>query len=839
MKLASSFAEILLPNFQLGVGAKVGAEAVIHAVRLAFKEHPEWVALKIDFVNAFNSIDRSLIQAQLVEHFPSLLPYFRARYGTTTRLTIPVLDNDFIMSETGVQQGNPLGPFFFALGLQALLNRDQVSRDLRAAAQPPSETPASDSEPLNTPFASVPLAFLLLAFLDDLIFVGDLKSFSPVVRAFLERCDDPSRPTGLAPRWDKCVVWSPNLSSSQCRHLVSQFIPAIDLDVERGCKFPDGSLGFKLLGAYIGSPRFCSDMLCADVASKEDGLRKLLDLPSVQERILLLRFCAGPDANFFLRTSPPSESREAAALHDDNIIKYFGKAQGFVGRHDFWKRIVQLPKRKAGVGLLSATDLAGIAYVGSIADCAKLLCPTVNAKTSPFAAIRGVFEAWLGITPESGTVPSGATWPGCDELANIVTAFSHRVDIARSIRPSFAEKVESDPAKLPRRTSDLLRADRKLQHSLSVLHHTMVFDDILRQVPVPLQKKLISHTCQGASTMYDVIPSCPSLTLGNDAFVNFSVQYQCVADLDHPVLQCTCSQPIPPQPGLAGATVTFPRVELRDSNGTRPSSHTPHPVPSHHFDSCKLGDGTRVHHDECFGAITDCLKAAGYPATSYAHLRDHDQLTPDGESLHYPSVNSGALFEFGITCPSNASSGATAGKRLFAASLYEQTKLSKYRDLADAQDKIVIAVVMESTCAFGRGLQSILTTCQANHNADLFAETESQRTWAAPSFKHYWSQVITVAFWRGAYQKRLRQVQSFTGKSLAQLLTGSAPPSRTGPRGRLPSSRRSSAPTCDRDDTPSFLRLPPFPFPFTPPLPPPPPLAPLSPHLPATTLSTR
>ena len=80
---------------------------------------PGFVCMKVDMKNAFNLVSRQSLLDQCALHFPLLLlpwtewcnsqhPFLWHSMGTLT-------------SEAGVQQGDPLGPFYFALVLHDLV----------------------------------------------------------------------------------------------------------------------------------------------------------------------------------------------------------------------------------------------------------------------------------------------------------------------------------------------------------------------------------------------------------------------------------------------------------------------------------------------------------------------------------------------------------------------------------------------------------------------------------------------------------------------------------------------------------------------------------------------
>ena len=106
-----------LPN-QFGAGAKCGTEFVIHSTRSFIQNNPEAVILKIDFANAFISIDRSWLLSEANRLKLPGLKFISSAYDRSSSLFY----NDIIIpSQMGVQQGDPLGPFLFCLAIQSII----------------------------------------------------------------------------------------------------------------------------------------------------------------------------------------------------------------------------------------------------------------------------------------------------------------------------------------------------------------------------------------------------------------------------------------------------------------------------------------------------------------------------------------------------------------------------------------------------------------------------------------------------------------------------------------------------------------------------------------------
>jgi hypothetical protein len=104
---------------QLGFGVKQGAEAAAHAARCYLRNlGPGEALLKIDFTNAFNTINRDEVFSSITDYAPELLPFIDVCYGQPTFLCY---SESVIMSEVEIQQGDPLGPMGFCTSTHKLI----------------------------------------------------------------------------------------------------------------------------------------------------------------------------------------------------------------------------------------------------------------------------------------------------------------------------------------------------------------------------------------------------------------------------------------------------------------------------------------------------------------------------------------------------------------------------------------------------------------------------------------------------------------------------------------------------------------------------------------------
>lgn len=110
----------LLFPLQLGYGTRMGAEGAVHAARAYLSQlQPGNLLLKLDFRNAFNSIRRDIILKEVLAKAPSVYPLAFSAYRFPSLL---FYGSNTIMSAEGVQQGDPLGPLLFCLGIHDLIS---------------------------------------------------------------------------------------------------------------------------------------------------------------------------------------------------------------------------------------------------------------------------------------------------------------------------------------------------------------------------------------------------------------------------------------------------------------------------------------------------------------------------------------------------------------------------------------------------------------------------------------------------------------------------------------------------------------------------------------------
>jgi len=122
-KCANAYATCVLSTLfnpiQLGVGVSGSCEAAVHATRRYAENMPATHCIvKLDFVNAFNSLHRDAMLQAAHDNIPGIYKFCHLAYS---RPSILAFSDRTILSEEGPQQGDPLGAALFCVTIHPLL----------------------------------------------------------------------------------------------------------------------------------------------------------------------------------------------------------------------------------------------------------------------------------------------------------------------------------------------------------------------------------------------------------------------------------------------------------------------------------------------------------------------------------------------------------------------------------------------------------------------------------------------------------------------------------------------------------------------------------------------
>ncbi|CAI5964925.1 unnamed protein product [Closterium sp. NIES-64] len=326
----------LKPKGQFGAGARNGAETVIHGVRAALKANPTWGVLQIDVKNAFNSVCRQALFKELVKGpFVGMTPFLRTLYGSPSPLLYRAdATRHTLWSRTGVRQGDPLGPFLYALAQQPALEAVKAAhRDV-----------------------------FLCSYADDTYLLGELDAIGA---AFPSLCKE-LQGIDLEVSQKKCQWYAPSGKR-----------PSADNPL---CEMTEAAEGLVVVGSPVGSKSFVE---AAVLTKMETGQSILGKLPRINHAQMASRILAGSVSarpNFLSRTTPPTSCfRETLSLWDTSMLCCFSEIlnddsllnPGKVNKAA--QTQITLPERMGGFGVQSAARTADLAYVVSLLSVAGTL----------------------------------------------------------------------------------------------------------------------------------------------------------------------------------------------------------------------------------------------------------------------------------------------------------------------------------------------------------------------------------------------------------------------------------------------------------------------------------
>ncbi|XP_049871788.1 uncharacterized protein LOC126370808 [Pectinophora gossypiella] len=345
----------LLRPHQLGFGTALGCEAAIHATR-AFAMNvgnSGKVIVKLDVCNAFNSVERDTVLAQVKDLIPSVYPFVYQCYAKASKL---FFDDSSIESQVGAQQGDPLGPLIFSLAIHKAVE--------------------SLKSPLN------------IWYLDD----GTIGGPQDVVARDIHRLFPALGEMGLKVNTAKCEIFPCGPEAMAGLATFKDLIPGLRVVTKDN---------FMLLGAPI-----FPDAVSAALREKKElllrGHAELKRLSAHVALVLLRGSLSLPKLTYLIRTSPTWLFPQEVADIDEVLRCSLEDIINISLGEREWRQ-AGLPVRHGGLGVRRVQDIGVSAFLASANGSLELVTNIIffegDSFRIPFA--DEAQSAWNALCPNT------------------------------------------------------------------------------------------------------------------------------------------------------------------------------------------------------------------------------------------------------------------------------------------------------------------------------------------------------------------------------------------------------------------------------------------------------
>jgi len=310
-KCANSFGTNKLASYfyphQLGIGTPGGCEAAVHSARRYLVELPrDYVLVKLDFSNAFNSIHRREMLLAVQRRMQS---YCSSAYNQPSFLFFGPYT---VQSQEGAQQGDPIGPLLFCNTVHPLLSSLQSK--------------------------------LNIGFLDDVTLGGHVdvvvSDVAEIIRLGAE--------IGLSLNISKCELIAH--SDLQLNDALLQSFSRVDIAVI----------------TLLGAPLFHGQVLDNTWDQRCDDLSRAVDIAS-QDALILLRASFSAPIVVHMLLCSPSVSHPSLEKFDALLKQAIQRITNSDLSDLQWIQ-ASLPARDGGLGVRRVSSLALAAFLASAAS---------------------------------------------------------------------------------------------------------------------------------------------------------------------------------------------------------------------------------------------------------------------------------------------------------------------------------------------------------------------------------------------------------------------------------------------------------------------------------------
>ena len=330
----------LFKSMQVGVAVHNGAEAIINGLNalLDDEEVPEdLLIILVDFINAFNLVDRQIIFDEVNRLFPEANAWVQYTYGCKAYLFVP--GGDILRGVTGVQQGDPLSALLFCLVALPLMQKlNNIKTGLHN----------------NDRFGKA----VCKGYMDDWSIV--VPNFDTALECIALIVEEGPK-IGLHMSHEKTLLWLVRkYSEVELVQMKQKFGHLLQIQEDDGIEV--------LGGAVSNNLEYKSRIAVKRTEKCIASIHNVMQLGDPQLCLLLLRSCLGMSKMMYCyRTTVPTAMKKSAdMLHIVliDVLRWIVANNG-PGFGEFQSQLAALPIRKGGLGIVMPNDSLHYTYLAS------------------------------------------------------------------------------------------------------------------------------------------------------------------------------------------------------------------------------------------------------------------------------------------------------------------------------------------------------------------------------------------------------------------------------------------------------------------------------------------
>ena len=322
MKVVGDDVQEVCGATQVCAGLEAGCEAAIHATREMFLDPECEAVLLVDAKNAFNALNRKVALHNIGRLCPSFYPFLVNTYRRPVRLHVTGCEES-MWSEEGTTQGDPCGMAMYAIGIVPLIAEEDKTQQEKEKSHGVRDVKQ-------------------VWYADDATGVGKLEGLRRWWDLLVER----GRAYGYFVNEGKSVL------------VVKQCWEDKAKEVFRGCGIKVTVEGHRHLGAAVGTDDFIEEYVREKVKKIGRDIEALAEIAQYEPQAAYTAYVAVVKHKWvFLQRTIPNNRACYAEIEEILRNRLLPRLVGKVA-DDVERRVLEMPVRDGGMGLMNAIDSA-------------------------------------------------------------------------------------------------------------------------------------------------------------------------------------------------------------------------------------------------------------------------------------------------------------------------------------------------------------------------------------------------------------------------------------------------------------------------------------------------